>query len=336
MPAGIEVSDDRKLAAFASLRQPAWHNLGTVFDKPVTTDKMLELAHLKNWNLQFVSAQDVMPKYNFVKETLHVTRDNPFKKGQKDVLGTVGGRYRIFSNEEIFNFGDNLTNGRRRWETAGSINGGTTIFATLVQTDDIVLDPNGSADTIRKYLMLTSSHDGSSTMLAKKVNIRVVCQNTLNVALKEHGDEFRIRHTDGMDTKLEDAKRALGFAEEYDVEFEAAAQKMMETQVTKDEFWSLVKDIYPEPEDNKRGRQTKWETKTQEIMWVWGDGVETVGTLPDSAWKAFNVLTEYNQWFRQVRSGNVENFMAAGAGFDNVTNSFRQDLWNRTMALTSN
>jgi phage/plasmid-like protein (TIGR03299 family) len=331
MPAAVETYQE--MAAFASLREPAWHGLGTVFDKPVKTEKMLSLAHLDNWNLRFVNAEEVMPGYSFVTETQHVVRDNPFVKGQKDVLGTVGGRYRIFDNESIFDFGDSLTDGRRRWETAGSLNGGRTVFATLVSTDDLVLDPNGSADTITRYLMLTSSHDGSSTMIAKKVNTRVVCQNTLNVALGEKGDEFRIRHTQGMDTKLEDAKLALGFAEQYDAIFEAEAKAMIESTLTKDKFFNLVKDIFPEPEVNVRGSKTKWETKTADLMWLWENGTKTVENIPDSPWKAVQVLTEHNQWFRQIRSGNTENFLAAGAGFDNVTNATRNMLWQKSFAL---
>lgn len=332
MPAGIEQYE--KMAAFASLRVPAWHDLGTVFDKPVTTKEMLELAHLAGWDIEFVDAAAMMPGYNFVKPTLHVVRKNPFT-GRPDVLGTVGGRYRIYSNEEIFDFGDTLTNGQRRWETAGSINGGTTVFATLVSYDDIVLDPNGQADTIRKYLLLVSTHDGSSTLTAKKINTRVVCQNTLNIALGERGDEFRIRHTQGMGTKVEDAKRALGFADAYDLVFEAEMQQMIETQVTKDKFVSIVSDLMPKPDDNVRGRLTKWETKVQDLVAVWEGRTGSMENLDDSAWKAFNVLTEHNQWFRQIRSGNVENFLAAGTGFDNVTNSQRTQTFRRVKELTA-
>jgi phage/plasmid-like protein (TIGR03299 family) len=325
MPAAVETYE--KMAAFASLREPAWHGLGTVFTKPVSTKEMLDLAFLSGWNLRFVDASEAMDGYNFTKETLHVVRDNPFDKTKKDVLGTVGGRYKIFSNEEIFDFGDTLTDGRRRWETAGSLNGGTTIFTTLVYLDDLVLDPAGQKDTIRKYLLLASTHDGSSTLTAKKVNTRVVCQNTLNVAMGERGDEFRIRHTQGMSTKVEDAKRALGFADAYDLAFAAEAQAMIQAEITKDKFVEITKGLFPEPEDNKRGRLTKWETKVQDLVWVWENGTGSVDNLDNSAWKAFNVLTEHNQWFRQIRSGNVENFLAAGAGFDNVTNAQRNAIF---------
>lgn len=331
MPAGIETFGN--LAAFASLREPAWHGLGTVFNKPVSTEEMLKLSHLHGWDIRFLDLKEELKSYNFIKEAKLVIRNNPFVKGQIDVLGTVGKRYNIFSNESIFDFGDKLTEGRgRRWETAGSIKGGAQVFATLVESDDIILDPNGARDIIRKYLMLTSSHDASGTLIAKKVNTRVLCQNTLNIAMGERGDEFRIRHTQGMEAKLEDAKAALGFAAAYDDAFEREAEAMIETQMTKDKFVEVVKDIYPEPEDNARGRNSKWEFKMDGLMSVWEGKTESMGNLDLNVWRGAQTLLEYGQWFREVRAGKDENFLAAGAGFDNVTNDTRQEIWDRFLA----
>jgi len=332
MPAGIEVYKD--MAAFASLRQPAWHDLGTVFDKPVSTTEMLELAKMANWDLRFEDASDWMPGFTFVDETLHVVRDNPFIPGQKDVLGTVGGRYNIFSNEQIFDFADTLTDGRRRWETAGSIKNGQKVFATLVATDDLVLDPKGSADTIKRYIMLVSSHDGSTTMIVKMVNTRVVCQNTLNVALGESGAEFKIRHTQGMETKIQDAKKALSLATIYDEAFENEMKALFEAEMTLTQFESIVMDIFPEPEEDVRGSQKKWDDKMDTILNVWQNSTGSVENLPNNAYKGLQVLTEHNQWFRGIRKDktgipNTENFLAAGAGFDLKTTEFRTEAFER-------
>lgn len=332
MPAGIETY--KEMAAFASLRQPAWHDLGTVFDKPVSTEEMLKLAHMHGWNLRFENAEDWMPGFTFVDETLHVVRDNPFIPGQKDVLGTVGGRYNIFSNEQIFDFADTLTEGRRRWETAGSIKNGQKVFATLVATDDLVLDPNGSADTIKRYIMLVSSHDGSTTMIVKMVNTRVVCQNTLNIALGEGGAEFKIRHTQGMETKIQDARAALSLASIYDEVFEKEMQALFEADMTMSQFESIVMDIFPEPEEDVRGSQKKWDSKMDTILNIWQNSTGEVENLPNSAYKGLNVLTGWNQWHRGIRkdktgSPNTENFLAAGAGFDVKTNEFRTEAFER-------
>ena len=89
-------------AAFASLRQPAWHGLGTVFDNEVTTQQMLELAHLDNWNVRLepVYVQGV-PQERFATPSFAVVRDNPFD-GEKDVLSVVGKRYKTLQNEELY------------------------------------------------------------------------------------------------------------------------------------------------------------------------------------------------------------------------------------------
>ena len=134
--------------AFASLREPAWHGLGTVFNEEVTTSKMLELAHLDNWNVRL---EDVAIPDSFAsdKNYFFVTRTNPFDNTQNDVLGVVGERYKVLQNEDLFSFGDNILDGGGRWETAGSIKGGRVVFGSLALERETVLDPNGVADKVK-------------------------------------------------------------------------------------------------------------------------------------------------------------------------------------------
>jgi Uncharacterized conserved protein len=87
--------------AFASLREPAWHKLGTVFHEEVSTAQMLELAKLNDWNVRL---EEVAMPSGFVSDRgyNYVIRTNPFDKSQNDVLGIVGERYRILQNERAF------------------------------------------------------------------------------------------------------------------------------------------------------------------------------------------------------------------------------------------
>lgn len=336
MVAAVETYKD--MAAFASLRQEAWHGLGTVFDKPVTTSEMLDLAHLSNWNLRMVPL-DIDGEYSDRIE-YKILRNNPFME-RVDRLGIVGRRYKLFPNEELFAFGDELTNLRRRWETAGSIEGGRTVFATLADTEDIVLDPNGAGDVIKKYLLLKTSHDGSGKIIAKKINTRVVCKNTLNIGLRENGAEFSIRHTQKLEGRLAEAKLALGFAEEYDAEFEAAMQTLYAADMTMTQFEKIVLAEFPEPDEEKKGALTRWENKIDTILDVWGDSAKSVTGLPNNAYKGLQVLTEHNQWFRGLRKEegsediNFENFHAAGAGMDKPTNDFRDRVFGRMMEFAT-
>ena len=325
MVAAVETFKD--MAAFASLRQMAWHGLGTVFDKPVSTAEMLDLAHLSGWNLRM----EPLETGEYCDRTEYkVLRDNPFMD-RIERLGIVGTRYKLFSNEELFAFGDNLTNERRRWETAGSLNGGRQVFATLADPDDIVLDPNGGADVIKKYLTLTTSHDGSGKIVAKKTNTRVVCANTLNIALKENGAEFSIRHTQKLDGRLAEAKLALGFADEYDAEFEAAMQTLYAADMTMAQFEKIVLAEFPEPDAEKKGAVTRWENKIGDIFDVWTGSTKSMENLPNNAYRGLQALTEHNQWFRGIRNDDTDNFLAAGAGFEKPTNDFRNRVFGRMM-----
>ncbi len=103
--------------------------------------------------------------------------------------------------------------GRRRWSspssscpgrrtaTAGSIKGGRVVFGSLALQRETVLDPSGVADKVKTYLLINTSHDGSIAIQASITPVRVVCANTLNLALggkkKKNGikQSFKIRHT---------------------------------------------------------------------------------------------------------------------------------------------
>ena len=123
----LEIDEATGQATFASLRQPAWHNLGTVFEQEVNTAEMLKLAHLDNWNVRL---EDVAIPSGFASDKSYsfVSRTNPFNPEQTDILGVVGERYVPLQNEDLFSFGDNLLDGGGRWETAGSIEGGRQVF----------------------------------------------------------------------------------------------------------------------------------------------------------------------------------------------------------------
>jgi len=99
------------------------------------------------------------------------------------VLGVVGERYHVLQNEDLFSFGDNILDGGGRWETAGSLKGGRVVFGSLALERETVLDPNGVADVVKTYLLINTSHDGSIAIQASITPVRVVCANTLNVAL---------------------------------------------------------------------------------------------------------------------------------------------------------
>ena len=248
-------------AAFATLRQPAWHGLGTVFNEEVTTQQMLELAHLNNWNVRLepVYVQGV-PQERFATPSFAVVRTNPFD-GQPDVLSVVGKRYKTLQNEELFDFGATLGSGAR-WETAGSIKSGRVVFGSLALERETVLDPNCVSDKIETYLLLHTSHDGSVSVQASITPVRVVCANTLNFALRSVKQSFKIRHTQTLEGKMAAAREALGMAERYMDDFDKAAQALFETKGTDSQIEDIFATAYPKPDkDASKAAVTRWENK---------------------------------------------------------------------------
>ena len=316
--------------AFASLRQPAWHNLGTVFQDEVNTNEMLSLAHLNDWNVRL---EDVATPegFNSDKSYSFVTRTNPFDRNTNDILGVVGERYVPLQNEDLFSFGDNLLDGGGRWETAGSIRGGRVVFGSIALTDSITLDPNGIADKIDNYLLINTSHDGSIAIQASITPVRVVCANTLNLALsslkgkKDVKQTFKIRHTQTAEGKIAVAREALGLAHKYIDEFSTMANEMIQTEITKAQFDKIVELAYPAPKgEDKKGSHKKYNGKIDLLQSIYvGDYNNTIS---GTAWGAFNALTERLDWYRNSRGGNNESIYASASGFDPVINAEKNRL----------
>ncbi len=321
--------------AFASLREPAWHGLGTVFSEEVTTAEMLKLAHLDNWNVRL---EDVTIPEGFAsdKSFSFVTRTNPFNPEQNDVLGVVGERYVPLQNEDLFDFGDLMLDGGGRWETAGSIKGGRQVFGSLALERETILDPNGVSDKVNTYLLINTSHDGSVAIQASITPVRVVCANTLNLALsslkgnKGVKQSFKIRHTQTASGKVAQAREALGLANVYMDKFDELAKKMIETEITKAKFDEIVALAYPAPEKDAKGSFKKYNDKMDLIQSIYVG--EYNNTISGTAWGAFNALTERLDWYRSGRGGDNESILASASGFDPVTTAEKNRLMNLVLA----
>jgi phage/plasmid-like protein (TIGR03299 family) len=334
----IEINGDQ--ASFASLREPAWHGLGTVFQEEVSTTEMLELAHLDNWNVRL---EEIAIPDGFASDKSHffVARTNPFDNEQTDVLGVVGERYRVLQNEDLFEFGDALLDGGGRWETAGSIKGGRQVFGSLALERNIVLDEQGVSDTINSYLLVNTSHDGSIAIQASVTPVRVVCANTLNLALgtgvgrnRSTKQSFKIRHTQTAQGKVQAAREALGIANAYLDQFSIMANELIQREITQDKFMEIVYSAYPAPEENsKKIALTKWQNKIETIEEIYQS--ETTNMISGTAWGALNALTERLDWWRSARGGNTEAMLASASGFDVAINAEKNRLLSVVSQLTT-
>jgi phage/plasmid-like protein (TIGR03299 family) len=324
--------------AFASLREPAWHGLGEVFTEEVSTTEMLKKAKLNNWNVRLEEVaipigMESDKNYSFV------VRDNPFTKGNKDVLGIVGERYAPLQNEELFDFADNILDNGGRWETAGSIKGGRIVFGSLALERETVIDPNGVSDKINTYLLVNTSHDGSISIQASITPVRVVCANTLNLALGNRGrggsvkQSFKIRHTQTASGKVAVAREALGLANQYMDEFSVMANDMIQTEVNKKKFDEIVLALYPKPKDEAKNAISRWENKIDLINEIYVGQFNN--TISGTAWGVANALTERLDWYRSGRGGKSESILAGASGFDAMVNAEKNKIFKAVLLATA-
>ena len=111
-------------------------------------------------------------------------------------------------NTDAFSFFDAIVCGEgMQYETAGALGNGEKIFITAKLPDYIKV---GKDDLIEQYLFLTTSHDGAGSITAAFTPIRIVCNKTLNAAMRNHSNAFKIRHTANAKERLEEAHKLMG------------------------------------------------------------------------------------------------------------------------------
>lgn len=323
-------SNDQGFDLFASHRAPAWHGLGEVFNHPVTDYKeMLVLANLADWNIREIPVEvPGTDRFAVPAKAVVATIGT-----ENVVLGIAGDRYQIVQNEEAFSFLQSLHDGAT-WETAGAIKQGRVVFGSMEFDRDFVLDPTGVSDVIKSYLLVYTSHDGSTGIAGGVTPTRVVCQNTLNVALHDIKQTFKMRHTTKVAERMQAEAELWRHANKYMDAFEKEAAALFAAPVSDKGYYSLVDSFLPKPDDEKKGATKKYETALGKFAQAW-NGKPNAG-IKGTGWGAFNALTEANQWGRgtQKTASGAENFAAAGAGFDGPTNVFRQTALSRVKQLT--
>ena len=309
MAHAIETHNGVSFAAFRS--EPAWHGLGTVFADHLTTSEMLDTSHLSGWNVRLEDIE-IPAEYRAVSTNFRVVRTNPVT-AQNEILAYVGDKYRTYQNEDLFSFGDNLLDGGAEWESAGSLKDGRVVFGSLKINRELVLDPKGANDVTESYILVTSSHDGSGSITALVTPVRVVCQNTLGIALRGAKQKFSARHTLTASTRVEDARNVLGLANAYFDTFDTLAQELFEAEITNAQFDKMYEMIYPKPADDAKASLTRWNKSFDLTRGLYLSS-PTNANITGTKWGALNAITERLDYYRADTL--TEGMRAAASGFE--------------------
>ena len=200
-------------------REKPWHGLGTMVAEAPESREALRLAEL-DWRV----LQE--PVYTENNELIAGYRVNVRDRDRK-VLGVVTDRYKVVQNEEAFAFTDALLGEGVRYETAGSLQEGKRVWLLARMPREFII----LGERITPYLVFSNAHDGSGAVKTMLTPIRVVCNNTLNLALKTAKRSWSVIHTGNINEKIEEAKNTLFLADTYMTalgnEFESLRQKKM-------------------------------------------------------------------------------------------------------------
>jgi len=259
-----------------SAKERPWHGIGTVVEEAPTSEDAIRIARL-DWT---VDQFPVFANGNAVDGYFANVRSDT-----NEALGVVRNRYKIVQNTEAFDFVDGIIQNKHlecRYETAGSLFNGRRIFLLVKLPNKDLL-----GDQVENYLFFANSHDGSSALTAGITNVRVVCNNTLQMALNGAERIWRCRHTTNIEGKKQQAKEALGLAVRYMDKMGETAWEMASKKINEEAFFRQLFEKNPTALSDKSKEET-----ISRIHLIYNEK-DDLQNFKGTAWGMYNAVADY-------------------------------------------
>ena len=219
------------------VRETPWHGLGTRVLEVPSSQEALRLSGL-DWNV----IQE--PIYTKENERISGYKAN-VRDSDRKTLGVVTDRYKVIQNTEAFAFTDALLGEGVRYETAGSLQDGKRIWLLAHMPHEYII----GGEHISPYLVFTNTHDGSGAVRVAVTPVRVVCSNTLNLALAQAKRSWSMIHTGNVQGKLEEAKETLLMAREYMDELGKEFENLRKKELSDKKVLDFIEILIPKDEN---------------------------------------------------------------------------------------
>lgn len=299
MPANVEslfyVSNE------ANERFVPWHGLGTAVENTPTSKEAIRLAGL-DWEVEGKPIFDSEGKQ--IKGYVANTRST-----DNSVLGIVTNKYKVVQNSEAFEFTDSLLEENVTYETAGSLKNGKTIWLLAKMPEQKILD-----DAFDPYVCFMNTHDGTGAIKVCMTPIRVVCNNTLNLALSQAKRMWSTKHMGDMQSKLAEAKHTLALANHYMDELNNEAQRLVDIKVTDSRLEEIINELYPvnENEDTER-KLVNIQTMKENLYRCYN--MPDISKFKGTAWGLINAVTDFTDHTAPTR----------------LTENYQENNWGRIL-----
>jgi phage/plasmid-like protein (TIGR03299 family) len=278
--------------------EPAWHHLGTNVKEALTWKDAVKTAGL-DWYVQ---------KHQLQFKGQNVDVWGTFRADSGKFLGAVGPDYAPIQNVKGFEFTNTLLQSHDvKYESAGALGGGKKIWLLARIPKDIRIA--GTDDVTKNYFLFTNPHDGSRAAIARTCNTRVVCNNTLQCAMKEKGDIIRIRHTKSNEEQMKAAKALMDGTLAQLTDLDSLLNVLAKTQLDMNSIQGIIRKVYKDIENNVQD-----QNKARTVLELFEDNDKNA--FPSQRGTAYNLLnafTKYEDHFSSARITAQENEQQARA-----------------------
>jgi len=270
-----------------------WHGLGTPLANVATSEEAIKAAGL-DWEVNLI------PVYVGGKQ---VEGFNAIQRvTDKKVYGIVRNRYTPVQNATAFEFFDSVVGGKKAvYHTAGSLREGARTWILAKLTDNIGI----AGEQVDKYITLTNSHDGSLALQMFWTPIRVVCMNTLHMALGNIvGKVFYAKHTPRFMGKVSDAQEVLGLANSFFTKWTEEAQYLATHQLTAGQLapvFNVAFGYAPVTPMEEVYKPIQREMVMVRRLVNEGRGMDNP-KIQGTKWQAYNAIAEYVDYYKPTKS----------------------------------
>ena len=262
------------------VRNVPWHGLGTRVMEAPAASEALKLAGL-DWKV----LQE--PVYTENGELIRGYKAN-VRDADRKVLGVVTDRYKVVQNQDAFAFTDALLGQGVRYETAGSLMGGKKVWLLAHMPREYII----SGERISPYLVFSNTHDGSGAVKVAVTPIRVVCSNTLNLALASAKRSWSMVHTGDMKSKLEEAKKTLFLADAYMESLGKEFEVLQRQEMTEKKVREYISQLLPADENATDQQKKNMERLREDLTARYFDAPDLKG-LGNNAYRFINAVSDF-------------------------------------------
>lgn len=259
------------------VREKPWHGLGVMVEEAPNSKSAIHLAGL-DWR---VEKKDMyLPNGIIIPDYKANVRDS-----DGAILGVVSDKYKIVQNDEAFSFTDNLIGGDVRYETAGSLKGGKTVWMLAKMPTTEIL-----GDETEQYLCFSNTHDGTGAVRVFMTPVRVVCNNTLNFALSTAQRCWSMKHMGDIEAKIEEAQDCLRLSNKYMDGLKEYAEVLSKKTVTDEALRDILNDIFPINDDMSEREKNGVAKLKEEYMICYF--MPDIDKFRGTAWGVVNAMTD--------------------------------------------